>query len=63
MASRNQAAPRLELTLPLSSASQKLVGNQLSISIFDSYLKDLKEEFFFAIAINKLSIVVCKPKK
>jgi hypothetical protein len=46
MVSQNQVAPRLGLTLPLFSASQKLVGSQLTILIYDFSLEDLREELF-----------------
>jgi hypothetical protein len=63
MTSQNQVAPRLELILPLFSASQRPVGNQLTISISDYSLEDLREESFLAIALNKSSVIVCQPQK
>jgi peroxiredoxin family protein len=46
MAFQNQAVPKLKPMLQLSSASQKVIGCQLTIPIFDSSLEDLTEELF-----------------
>jgi hypothetical protein len=41
--------------LPLSSASQRLVGNQLTIPISDFSLEDLRDDCFLAKAPKKKS--------